>query len=735
MTHSPVRSAAFLAMLLVAGCSTHSMPMLGNGQPGLEVAEAALQGNTPQIALQVADNVLSRNPRDAKALAIKGDALTTLGRMEEAGAAYSQALQIDRGSTRAKIGLGRLQLASNPQAAEKLFLEVLQVDPRNVTALNDLGVARDLEGQHEGAQAAYRQALGINPDLHSAQVNLALSMAMTGHGSDAIKLIKPLAINPGATRKLRHDYAAVLTMAGDRPEAERVLSQDLPPSEVKQALDAYARADAHPAMDDGSAMKPVALAPAGEAGMRAAPSAVQGPTFHQEAAGGASTETYRPEATGQAVTGGPAQNAPPAISTAAGPISVAQGAAAAPPANHASAPSVVTQAIPDRTAASATASGAARAAAPITGSSTATEPVRFEPAATAVRAAPPAIVARSVSVPTVVTPAPPDTQSHADAGTAAARAVAPAPQNPASRDNAGVQAPAVLPASAGTSARAVPAAAPVQTVATSQQVALPPEAKSGQTKAALEPEPVSNPAQLASSQPSAMPARTDASTQSGPASSPAPVAASSQPASPQPHAKFAQADASPQPKPSSRPVQIASPAQPASLQPAAPPMQADASVQASPAGAPAPITAPSQPAPPRQAAKPAQADASVQPKQPASRPVQIASSAQPVPAAGHLAPTPATEASADASAQTVPAGPQVQLVASPSEAAARALWDRLAERYPGIMGAHTPLVIRVDHNGQTFWRLRTAGFASAAEAHAFCGQLQANGTACIVAGS
>ena len=32
-------------------------------------------------------------------------------------------------------------------------------------ALNDLGIARDLQGRHTDAQTAYREALGVNPDM------------------------------------------------------------------------------------------------------------------------------------------------------------------------------------------------------------------------------------------------------------------------------------------------------------------------------------------------------------------------------------------------------------------------------------------------------------------------------------------------------------------------------------------------------------------------------------------
>lgn len=225
--------AAVLAAL--GGCGSH--PVDRNGTPSLSVAEAALQGGSDDAALQAANGVLATHGGNAEALCVKGDALTSLGRIDEAKSSYDAALQSEPGSTRARLGLGRLRLATDPAGAETLFLQVLQRDPRNALGFSDLGIARDLQGHHAEAQQAYRQALGINPELSAAQVNLALSMAMSGDGSGATRLLKPIATGPSANRKLRHDYAAVLALSGDRAEAERVLAPDLNPDEIRQFLD------------------------------------------------------------------------------------------------------------------------------------------------------------------------------------------------------------------------------------------------------------------------------------------------------------------------------------------------------------------------------------------------------------------------------------------------------------------------------------------------------------------
>lgn len=260
-----------LALVLgLAGCADTGSSNLTFGTPGLSVADAALRGGSPQVALQVTVGILARSPDNVEALAVRGDALTMLGQFDDASASFSRALQRDRSSIRAKTGLGRLRLATNPAEAEILFLEVLQSNPRDTTALNNLGIARDLQGRHQDAQLVYRQALGINPDMAAGQINLALSFAMSGQGANAIRLIQPLASSPNASMKVRHDYAAVLAMSGRREEAERILSVDLSAAEVRQVMAEFEQAGRRGNAEPGMAvpLSPPPTNPVAPAGSR-----------------------------------------------------------------------------------------------------------------------------------------------------------------------------------------------------------------------------------------------------------------------------------------------------------------------------------------------------------------------------------------------------------------------------------------------------------------------------------
>lgn len=180
MIRSTVRSAGLALLLTMNGCGDLLSSVTGPKMPGLDIAEAALQAGSGDIALHVSENFLHGSPENVHALEIKGDALSLLGDYDGASAIFLALLAKDPASSRASIGLGRLKLGKDPATAERLFLAVLKRDPNDLVALNDVGIARDLLGKHAEAQQAYRQALAINADLESAKVNLALSMSLSG---------------------------------------------------------------------------------------------------------------------------------------------------------------------------------------------------------------------------------------------------------------------------------------------------------------------------------------------------------------------------------------------------------------------------------------------------------------------------------------------------------------------------------------------------------------------------
>lgn len=234
-----MRPLAVILALLLCACSSREAPSVGNGAPGLNVARAALSAGSADLALNISNGVLAREPRSVPALLSQGDALTVLVRLEEAEASFAKAQALDPESVGAAIGLGRLRLRSDPAQAQSLFLQVLSREPRNGTVLNNLGIAYDLQGEHTSAQGTYRRALSVDPMMRAAEVNLALSIALSGRPAEAVQLLRPLATDPDASPRLRHDLAVVLAMAGDKQGATRILSADMTPDQIERALLAY----------------------------------------------------------------------------------------------------------------------------------------------------------------------------------------------------------------------------------------------------------------------------------------------------------------------------------------------------------------------------------------------------------------------------------------------------------------------------------------------------------------
>jgi hypothetical protein len=179
-----MRALPIAALLLLAACANGGGLGQADTPPSIAAAQAASRDGSPQVALQIDDAILANDPRNLVALLNRGDAQTALHQPDPAAVSYTDALRADPHSALARIGLGRLRLADDPSAAEALFFEASQSDPHNAAAWNDLGIARDLLGRHEDAQAAYRQAIGLDASMRSAQVNLAMSLAIADRADD-----------------------------------------------------------------------------------------------------------------------------------------------------------------------------------------------------------------------------------------------------------------------------------------------------------------------------------------------------------------------------------------------------------------------------------------------------------------------------------------------------------------------------------------------------------------------
>lgn len=169
------------------------------------------------------------------------------------------------------------------------------------------------------------------------------------------------------------------------------------------------------------------------------------------------------------------------------------------------------------------------------------------------------------------------------------------------------------------------------------------------------------------------------------------------------------------------PVVAAAPA-PASPPAAPPPAQV---AQAKPAPAAAPVkAAPAKPAVAASKAPPKDEVAALLESKPAKADAKKAEAAKPAPVAKAEAPAAPANAARGAAV--------VQFGAFSSTELAASEWAKLAKAYPSEMSGKGKLVESVERNGKTLFRGAVSGFASRADAVAFCAKLKADGKACIV---
>jgi len=228
---------AVFSLLLLAACQPNqaAAPTAG-GTSVMNVADAAIAGGNPDMALKISQSILASDPSNLDALFHEAAAYYAVGRCEDAIAAYKLALGINPHSSEAQTGIGRCLLKHNAAAAEQAFEAAVQDDPRNAAALNDLGIARDLQGNYARATQPYQQSLLVQPGILSTEVNLGLSLALSGDAADALDYLGPLATGAQANPRIRQDYAIALLAAGRRDEALQVLTIDLPPDQATQLL-------------------------------------------------------------------------------------------------------------------------------------------------------------------------------------------------------------------------------------------------------------------------------------------------------------------------------------------------------------------------------------------------------------------------------------------------------------------------------------------------------------------
>ncbi len=169
---------------------------------------------------------LARSPRDLSTLIEAGNAAMLLGDMDAAIGFFGRAQDISPTDSRVKMGMAAVFLRSDrPIEALRLFNEAEAAGASSRDVMGDRGLAFDLVGNNQAAQASYRDALALTEDSEVVR-RLALSHAIAGDKQAFEASLRP--------QLEARDFAAFRTQAfglailGEQDEAAAIVDAVMP---------------------------------------------------------------------------------------------------------------------------------------------------------------------------------------------------------------------------------------------------------------------------------------------------------------------------------------------------------------------------------------------------------------------------------------------------------------------------------------------------------------------------
>jgi predicted O-linked N-acetylglucosamine transferase (SPINDLY family) len=192
--------------------------------------------------------------QNAETLFNLGNSLASAGKLDEAIATYTRAVELRPEFFEAHFKLGNaLANSSRCEEAAKAFRRVLQIDPNHVDALNNLGNTLLAIGQADEAISHYRRVLAMRPDHFLAHNNLAAGLVMTGQFPEALQFARrAVAMRPDYPPAHRN-LGDALAGLGQWPQAAESYKKLVELDSARPRANPGAAADAR--MKLGTAMK------------------------------------------------------------------------------------------------------------------------------------------------------------------------------------------------------------------------------------------------------------------------------------------------------------------------------------------------------------------------------------------------------------------------------------------------------------------------------------------------
>jgi tetratricopeptide (TPR) repeat protein len=199
--------AAFVLSTLVA--------TVGNAQqatmdPGLTKARSALRSAKYHEVLRELNDTLTKNPTNADAWCLKGEAQTRMKDISGSLESFDRAIQADKTSIYAVVGKANTLAQSNKEnEAQTLLRKAIAMTPKTPYDFLARGAAFRGLGQYEQALRDYDETLKLTPGLPEAQMNKGMVYWHKGDYAGAIRLFsEAIKLDPAFVEALTNRGAA-----------------------------------------------------------------------------------------------------------------------------------------------------------------------------------------------------------------------------------------------------------------------------------------------------------------------------------------------------------------------------------------------------------------------------------------------------------------------------------------------------------------------------------------------
>jgi Flp pilus assembly protein TadD len=164
------------------------------------------------------------------------DGLEKMGQTEQALAVLQTVTEQNPSNTKMKSIYGKKLIATGHPAEAVPVLESLVAtgggDWRTYSAL---GSAYDQQGQYAQARKSYQKSLDLQPNQISVLNNMGMSYALEGNLKQAETTLRNAMNQPGSSSfpRIRQNLALVVGLQGRFDESRKIASEDLPPDQIE----------------------------------------------------------------------------------------------------------------------------------------------------------------------------------------------------------------------------------------------------------------------------------------------------------------------------------------------------------------------------------------------------------------------------------------------------------------------------------------------------------------------